>query len=82
MSDARRLFSVSLDYTVDVEWSKNRTRALIIKNDNPITSGRDVSVIDCRHVVLMSIGCAHRKGSKRHALQSLPDFVYHAGILD
>jgi hypothetical protein len=58
--------------------TEDSARPLVIKNDNPIAAWSDVSVIDRRHCIFMSVRCPNRKRDKRDALQPLPDLVDHA----
>jgi hypothetical protein len=71
------LFSVLLDYAVDVERTEDRTCTLVIKDHDPITARRNVSVIDRRHGIFVTVRCANRKRDKWHTTESLFDLIDH-----
>jgi len=48
-----------LDYAVDVQRPEHCARPLVIKNDNPVAAWSDVSVVDRRHCIFVTVGCAH-----------------------
>ena len=57
--DGLALLSILLNYGVDVERAKNGTGSVVIKNDNAITAGGDVSVIDRGDWIFVTVRRPH-----------------------
>ena len=77
-----RLLAVCLlDHAIDVKRAKDSSGALIIVNDNSITSRRDMGVIGRRNRILVTIRCPDAEWDERNAMQAFSDLVNHGRII-
>lgn len=77
-----RLLAVCLlDHAIDVKRAKDSGGALVIVNDNSITSRRGVGVIGRRNRILVTIRCPDAEWDERNAMQAFSDLINHGRII-